>query len=304
MTGGAHLGRIRSRSQLYATVRVSPLTSRNGPSLFVAVRIGRICKQGSAVRVRSSPHVDQGRERPNDRTAGNPDTEAHRTPETRGRVEERKGPTAQMNLPDMRIGIVSTYVMPLCEYVTLIASTWNTPTCTPPNVNSMNRLQYGQERLERAIVFDGAQLNGPTGHPLALNTPEIGAISGTVGARSFAQLKDLAALRRRVLFSLSSLTDSTTRLWDDRLRRSIPKEMTFLTGIGLRISIRALPEVPVPVSRLRALPTWTWLTVASVPSTIALAVAPAIGIITRRTFAILHLGRTRYVTLLFVRPPT
>jgi hypothetical protein len=43
---GAHLGRIRSRSHSSASVRIVSLICRNRSSVFVAVRVGRICKQG------------------------------------------------------------------------------------------------------------------------------------------------------------------------------------------------------------------------------------------------------------------
>jgi hypothetical protein len=57
----AHPWRIRSRSHSSVSVRIVPLICRSRSSLFVVVRVGRICKQGV---VGSSPIVstasDQG----------------------------------------------------------------------------------------------------------------------------------------------------------------------------------------------------------------------------------------------------
>jgi len=50
----AHSWRIRSRTRLSARVHFQPLDCTNRSSLFAAVRIGRICKQGV---VGSSPIV-------------------------------------------------------------------------------------------------------------------------------------------------------------------------------------------------------------------------------------------------------
>jgi len=49
-----HSCTTRSRSPLFATVRFASPTSRNRPSVFAFVRLGRLCKQGV---VGSSPIV-------------------------------------------------------------------------------------------------------------------------------------------------------------------------------------------------------------------------------------------------------
>jgi hypothetical protein len=58
----AHSWRIPSRSRLYVSVHIAPLTSRNRSSVSAIVQVGRICKQGV---VGSSPIVstppDQGK---------------------------------------------------------------------------------------------------------------------------------------------------------------------------------------------------------------------------------------------------